>query len=101
MVTPSTRHYALLVLIAAVWGSSFQAMKISVAEIPPLSIAAGRVILGAAVVWPYMHVVRQQTTRGAVGGGVFCGSLVDEAIVDFLLVIFRAGVRARTGFARA
>ena len=71
MVSPSIRHYALLVVIAATWGSSFQAMKISVAEIPPLSIAAGRVLLGAAVVWLFTAIVRRGSARAHVlTGGV-------------------------------
>lgn len=58
MNQPSTRHYLLLVLVAAIWGSSFQAMKVSVAEIPPLSIAAGRVVVATAAVWLFTSVAQ-------------------------------------------
>ncbi len=70
MGTPSTRHYLLLVLIAAVWGSSFQAMKVSVAEIPPLSIAAGRVVTGAVAVWLFTSVAQTRLTVSFAAGGV-------------------------------
>ncbi len=70
MVTPSLRHYALLLVIAATWGSSFQAMKISVAEIPPLTIAAGRVLLGAAVVWAFSLLLDRARGSTVLTGGL-------------------------------
>ncbi len=45
---PSRDDYALLVLLGAVWGGSFLLIKLAVATIPPLTVAAGRIVVGAA-----------------------------------------------------
>jgi drug/metabolite transporter (DMT)-like permease len=45
-----TRHdYALLVALGAVWGSSFLLIKLAVATIPPVTVASGRIAVGALV----------------------------------------------------
>lgn len=40
--------YGLLFLLAAIWGGSFLVIKVAVATIPPWTIVAGRLVLGAA-----------------------------------------------------
>ena len=40
-------EYALLALLALLWGSSYLFIKIAVAEIPPISLIAIRVIIAA------------------------------------------------------
>lgn len=45
----SRQDYLLLLLLAAAWGSSFFLIKIAVAAIPPMTVAAGRIAIGAAV----------------------------------------------------
>ena len=44
---PSRRDYALLILLGAIWGGSFLLIKLAVAAIPPLTVAAGRIAVGA------------------------------------------------------
>lgn len=44
---PSQRDYALLLLLGALWGASFLLIKIAVASVPPLTVAAGRILVGA------------------------------------------------------
>ena len=44
---PSRRDYALLLLLGALWGGSFLLIKIAVASVPPLTVAAGRIVVGA------------------------------------------------------
>ncbi len=44
------RHTVLLFFLALVWSASFMAIKIGVETIPPLSLAAGRVLLAAMAV---------------------------------------------------
>ena len=50
-LTPNSRRfeYALLVVLAALWGSSYLAIKIAVATIPPITLIAARVSIAAAV----------------------------------------------------
>lgn len=43
----SAKHWALLLLTAALFGSSFLFIKIAVVEVPPLSLAAARVAIAA------------------------------------------------------
>ncbi len=45
---------AWLILLAAVWGSSFAAIRVAVVEIPPMSLVAFRVIIGALVLYAVM-----------------------------------------------
>ena len=42
-------EWALFLSIGGIWGSSFLLIKLAVASIPPLSITAGRLGLGAVV----------------------------------------------------
>ena len=41
---PGRRDYALLFLLGAIWGGSFFLIKLAVATIPPLTVAAGRIL---------------------------------------------------------
>ena len=41
------REWALLLLLAALWGSSFLFAKIAVAEVPPLTLVLSRVGIAA------------------------------------------------------
>ncbi|MFQ5970886.1 MAG: DMT family transporter [Alphaproteobacteria bacterium] len=50
MQRPTFVHFAVLILLAAIWGGSFLAMKVAVETVPPLTVTAGRLLLGAAVV---------------------------------------------------
>jgi drug/metabolite transporter (DMT)-like permease len=46
---PGRFDYLLLTLLGAIWGGSFFLIKIAVATVPPLSVAAGRIVIGALV----------------------------------------------------
>jgi drug/metabolite transporter (DMT)-like permease len=43
------RDYGLLLLLGTIWGGSFLFIKIAVADIPPITVAAIRIVLGGAV----------------------------------------------------
>lgn len=45
---PGRGDYLLLILLGLTWGGSFLLIKIAVATIPPLSVVAGRIVIGAA-----------------------------------------------------
>jgi drug/metabolite transporter (DMT)-like permease len=45
---PSRGDYALLGALGAMWGFSFLLVKVAVATVPPLTVAAGRIWIGAA-----------------------------------------------------
>jgi drug/metabolite transporter (DMT)-like permease len=44
---PSRRDYLLLLSLGAVWGGSFFLIKLAVATVPPVTVAAGRILVGA------------------------------------------------------
>jgi drug/metabolite transporter (DMT)-like permease len=46
-VGPGAIDYALLALLAAIWGSTFLLIKIAVGELPPLTLTAVRLMLAA------------------------------------------------------
>lgn len=45
----AVRDYALLVTLSVIWGSSFLLIKIAIAEVPPLTMTAARVVLALAI----------------------------------------------------
>jgi drug/metabolite transporter (DMT)-like permease len=56
---PGVRDYLLLVALGAVWGSSFMLIKLALATIPPLTVATGRVAIGALALILVVAVQRQ------------------------------------------
>jgi drug/metabolite transporter (DMT)-like permease len=44
---PGAGDYGLLLLLAAIWGSSFVFIKVGVAEVPPVTLTAVRLVLAA------------------------------------------------------
>ena len=46
---PNRGDYLLLVALGLTWGASFLLIKIAVATIPPLTVVAGRIVVGAVV----------------------------------------------------
>ena len=46
---PGAADFALLLLLALTWGSSFLFIKQAVETLPPLSLAVGRIAIGAAM----------------------------------------------------
>ena len=48
--------FLLLILLSAIWGSSFFAIKISVELLDPVSVASGRLIIAAVVLYIYFRI---------------------------------------------
>ncbi len=51
MATPLPRatDYVLLVALAAIWGGSFMLIKLAIGSVPPITVTAARVVIGALV----------------------------------------------------
>jgi drug/metabolite transporter (DMT)-like permease len=62
--SPLAIEYAFLALLALLWGSSYVFIKIAVAEIPPVSLIALRVLIAAAFLWCVMLWRREKLPRG-------------------------------------
>ncbi len=53
----------LLLALGTIWGSSYLFIKVSVSEIPPLTLVAGRLVFAALILWVGMAVSRQSMPR--------------------------------------
>lgn len=58
--------YALLISLSAIFGASFLLTKISVAEVPTLTIVAARLLIAAIILFVTMKMVGQHFPRGAL-----------------------------------
>lgn len=54
------QYWLLIILLGAVWGCSFLFNAILIREISPLSVAAGRVTIGAAICWVVFFATRKK-----------------------------------------
>ena len=52
----SSLDFVLLILLASFWGSAFLFIKIAITSIPPMSLAAGRVAIGAMILYGIIRV---------------------------------------------
>jgi drug/metabolite transporter (DMT)-like permease len=50
------RDWALLAALVAMWGSAFMFIKLGVATVPPATLAASRLVLGAALLYAVMRM---------------------------------------------
>ncbi|MCP5373034.1 MAG: EamA family transporter [Hyphomicrobiales bacterium] len=48
--------YLMLLALALLWSSSFAAIKVAVATVPPVLLTAARILLAAAVLWGYARL---------------------------------------------
>ncbi|MFN2227728.1 MAG: DMT family transporter [Anaerolineae bacterium] len=53
----------LLLILGTIWGSSYLFIKVTVAEVPPLTLVAGRLTLAAVILWAVMVASRQAMPR--------------------------------------
>lgn len=58
-------EFGLLALLALLWGSSYLLIKIAVAEIPPLTLIAVRVVIASVVLCAVVHFQRERFPRDA------------------------------------
>lgn len=63
-MNPRLTDYALLISLSAMFGASFLLIKISIVEIPTLTLVAARLLIAAAILWTTMKMVGQQFPRG-------------------------------------
>ena len=64
---PSPKHFVLLLVLGAMWASSFTFVKVTIETIPPMSAVAGRVaialVIFLAVAWSRGHRLRSLRAR--------------------------------------
>jgi drug/metabolite transporter (DMT)-like permease len=83
---PQALDYLLLGLLGLLWGSSFLLIKLAVATIPPLSVAAGRLACGAALLWASAGVRGIALPRDLSAWGRVAGFAVAGLVLPFALI---------------
>jgi drug/metabolite transporter (DMT)-like permease len=71
----------LLLILGTIWGSSYLFIKVAVAEVPVMTLIAGRLLLGAVILWILLWVLGQSMPRSRslwrayAVMGIFSGTL--------------------------
>lgn len=83
---PGAADFALLFVLALTWGSSFLFIKQAVATMPPMTLAAGRMAIGAALLLAIAFAKGQALPRGAGlwGRMIFLG-VIGNSLPFFLI----------------
>jgi drug/metabolite transporter (DMT)-like permease len=94
---PTAGDYGLLLLLAAVWGSSFVFIKVGVAEVPPVTLTGVRLVL-AALFLAVMVLMRgkgfpQLATQWRMLAGV---ALIGNALPFALIAWGQQGIASNT-----
>ena len=64
-----SRDLALLLLLGVIWGSAFLFINVVVAEVPPITVVAGRLLLATAVLLLVLRATgRPLPSRSGVAG---------------------------------
>jgi drug/metabolite transporter (DMT)-like permease len=78
---PGFADYGLLVLLAAIWGSSFMFIKLAVATLPAVPMTALRLILAALFMCVLARALREKLPRGGrIWGVIGLSALVGNAL---------------------
>ena len=81
-----TREYALLGLLAGLWGSSYLFAKIALEGVPPLTLAATRVTIAALILFCFLKGNKQAFPRdAATWRSLFMQSLFNSTIAWAIL----------------
>lgn len=76
----------LLVSLAVLWGSAFVVLKIAVETMPPVTLAAGRVVLAALPILAYMQATGRRFPRDPAFWrwcllAAFCGTVLPFSLI--------------------
>lgn len=96
---PNLIDYLLLISLALLFGLSFTFTRIAVAELPPLTIASGRLLLAFLMLYPLMRLQGQRMpTMGsvwlAIVGAAFFGNALPFTLISWGQVRVEAGLTA-------
>lgn len=86
--TMSGADWGLMLLLSVLWGGSFLFVKIAVAEIPPMPLVLGRVILAAAALWTILLAMRTPLPREPRLWAALAGMGVLNNLIPFSLIFW-------------
>ncbi len=78
--------YALLLLQGAIWGSSFQSIKLALADFGPMTIAAGRLLLASLVLLAALYLQGQRLPRQFRDLGFLWLIAIFNCVLPFYLI---------------
>lgn len=84
--TMTTRDWAKLLLLGAIWGGSFFFASVAVTEIEPLVLVLFRVSIAAAALWIYLAARRIQVAPAFPYVGAFFALALLNNIIPFTLM---------------
>lgn len=76
----------LLLLLGALWGASYLFIKVTVAEVSVLTLVAGRMLLGACLLWLLLVVSRRPIPRSRSVWGVYAVMGVLNGAIPWSLI---------------
>jgi drug/metabolite transporter (DMT)-like permease len=77
-----------LLILGALWGSSYLFIKVAVAEVPPLTLVAARLVLGAAILWVLLRATGQSMPRSRAMWGAFAMMGLLNGAVPYSLIFW-------------
>lgn len=83
---PGLADYGLLLLLGAIWGSSFMLIKIGVASVPPLTVATSRLVIAFVFLLVMARIAGQEMPRGAHNWGLVVVTGLVGTALPFLLI---------------
>src|SRR5262245_54185821 len=64
MLAMGVREWSMLVFLSVIWGGSFFFTAVAVRELPPLTVAFGRLVIAASAFWLVWSASREPALRG-------------------------------------
>src|SRR5258708_25830256 len=82
----NAREYALLVVLAIVWGASYAFIRVSVATIPPVTLIAARTLIGGALLFAILTSRGIAMPRDAAAWRPFMLQALLNSVLPFTLI---------------
>lgn len=76
----------LLLLLGAMWGSSYLFIKVTVADVPPFTLVAGRLTMAAVILWAILLLRRQPVARSRSAWAAFAVMGLLNGTVPYVLI---------------
>lgn len=84
----SAREWAMLLLLAAIWGGSFFFNDIALRELPVFTVVVARVVLAALILLAIMRLCGQRLPRGKAVWAAFLGMGLLNNVIPFSLIVW-------------
>ncbi len=92
------RAFALLILLSILWSGSFTLIKVAVATVPPVTLVAARLVIGAAILWFYLRMIGGRLPTIGPAWGLYVLLALTGNVFPFILIVW-AQARVDSGLA--